>query len=75
MGHDVKATLERYCSTAERFFRPLYTNTMEQDQFLHILRFLNFCDYINQPDKNENYHRLCKMRTVFDQFNDAHATF
>jgi hypothetical protein len=30
---------------------------------------------MNQPHKNDKYDRLWKMRTLFDQLNDAYANF
>jgi hypothetical protein len=49
---------------------------MKRDRFLHILRFLNFSDNRNEPDKtDENYDRLWKVKTIFDKLNDAYAKY
>jgi len=56
MGYDVKDTLKSCWLTAEQFFMPFYTNTVKYDRFFHILRFLNFGDSMNQPDKNDRNH-------------------
>jgi len=39
--------------------------------FFHILRVLHFSNNMNQPGKNDNYDRLWKMRTLFEQLNDT----
>jgi len=72
MGHDVRDTLKYYWFTVEQF----YSNRMKCDLFYCILKFLHFSDNMNQPDKNDNkYDRPLKMRTLFDQLNDAYAKF
>jgi len=48
---------------------------MTQDRFLHILRFLHFADNSHRPDEGEEYDRLWKLSTVFDQLNEAYAKF
>jgi len=66
-GHDIKETLRSYWSTAEQFCTPFYSNTMKCNSIFHILRFLHFSDNMNQPDeKDRNYDRLWKLRTIFD---------
>jgi hypothetical protein len=76
MGHDQRDRLKDYWSTLEQFFMAFYRNTMKRDRFLHILRFLHFSDNRNEPDKtDENYDRLWKMRTIFDELNDAYAKY
>jgi len=69
---------ECYWLTAEQVFTWFYTNTMSHDRFdrlLHIFRSLYFNDNINQPDKNDNHHRLWKKRNLFDQLNNAYTKF
>jgi hypothetical protein len=76
MEHDVTDTMKSYWSAVEHFCTPFYSNTMNNDCFFHILRFLQFSDNTKQPDKNDNNNdRLQKIRTPFDQFNDAYARF
>jgi hypothetical protein len=76
MGYDQEDRLKDYWSTLEQFFMAFYRNTMKQDRFLHILRFLHFSDNKNKPDKtDENYDRLWKKRTVFDKLSDAYAKY
>jgi hypothetical protein len=58
MGHEVKSTMKSYCSNEEQFFTKFYTNTMKHDRYIHILRFLHFCDLTNQPDKNDNINNI-----------------
>jgi hypothetical protein len=41
----------------------------------HILRFLHFSDSMNQPDKNDNYDRLWKMRTLFEWLSGMYIKF
>jgi hypothetical protein len=65
MGHEQRNRLKDYWSTLEQILT-FYRNTMKQDRFFHILRFLHFSDNKTEPDKtNENYERLWKMRTIF----------
>ena len=54
---------------------PYYGDTMTQDKFLHILRFLHFADNSQIPDEGEEYDRLWNLRTVFDKLNVAYAKF
>jgi len=72
----ISRTLKSYWLTLGQFFTPFYTSTMKCDTFLHILRFLHFCDNMNKPDLNDNYYgRLWKMRITYDQLNYAHVKF
>jgi hypothetical protein len=49
---------------------------MKQDQFLHILLFLQFASNSNEIDKNyENYDRLWKIRDISEMLNNAYAKF
>jgi len=48
---------------------------MTQDRFLHILHFLHCADNSQRPDKDKEYGRLWKLRTVFDKLNEAYAKF
>jgi hypothetical protein len=51
-------------------------NTMKQDIFFHILRFLHFNDNKNEHDEtNKNYDRLWKMRAIVDKVTDAYAKY
>jgi hypothetical protein len=76
MGHDQRDRLKDYWSILEQFFMAFYGNTMKQDRFLHILRFLHFSGNRNEPVKtDENYDRLWKMRTIFDKLNDAYTKY
>ena len=49
MGHDQMGTLKIYRSILEQYFTALYINTMKQDSFYRILRFLHFSDNKNEP--------------------------
>jgi len=63
-----------YWLTAEQFHTPLYSNTLKHDWLFHILKFLHLSDNMKQPDgENNNYDRLWKIRTHWDQLNDAYA--
>ncbi|PNF14142.1 hypothetical protein B7P43_G17736 [Cryptotermes secundus] len=73
MGHDIRDRLKDYCSTAEQFATPFYSNTMKRDRFLHILRFLHSADSNTETDRNaDNYDRLWKIRTIFDTLNHSY---
>jgi hypothetical protein len=48
---------------------------MTPDRFLHILRFWHFADNSDIPNWNEEYHRLWKIRTIFDTLNQAYTKF
>jgi hypothetical protein len=49
---------------------------MKCDRFFHILKFLHFNDDRIYPDKmNENYDKVWKMRTIFDELADACAKY
>jgi hypothetical protein len=76
MGHDRRDRLKDYWTTRERCFVAFYRNTLKQDRFFHTLRFLHFSDNKNEPDKtNENYDRLWKMITIFENLKDAYAKY
>ena len=40
-----------------------------------MLRFQNFANNSQRPDEGEEYDRLWKLRTVFDNLNAAYAKF
>jgi len=48
---------------------------MKHDQFYYILKFLYFSKKMNQLNKNDNYDKLWKMRTLYDQLSDTYAKF
>jgi hypothetical protein len=57
---------------------------MKHDHFLYVLRFLHFCDNINQVDKTGIFvimwgstgrGRLRKIGYLYGNFNDAYAKF
>jgi hypothetical protein len=49
---------------------------MKQDRYLHILRFLHFTDYNNEPDmSDENSDRLWKMLNMFQILNETFLKF
>ena len=73
MEYKLKDTLHDYWSRLRQLHNPLYGETMTQDKFLHILRFLHFADNSQRPDKGKEYDRLWKLRTVFDKLNEAYA--
>jgi hypothetical protein len=60
MCDDQRDRLKDYwSSTLEQFFLAFYRNTMKQDRFFHILRFLHFSDNRNEPDKTgKNYDKF-----------------
>jgi hypothetical protein len=44
--------------------------------FCHILRYLHFTDNRDEPDKrDDNFDKLCKMRTICDMLNDTYAKY
>jgi len=48
----------------------------EYDHIFHILRCINFSGNLHQPSMNDNnYKRLWKMRTLFEQLNDMYTKF
>jgi hypothetical protein len=49
MGHDRRDRLKDCWSTLEQFCMAFYRNTMKQDRFFHIPRFLHFSDNRNEP--------------------------
>lgn len=54
--HDQRDMLKDYLSTLEQYFVAFYGNTMKQDRFYHILRFLHMSDKKNEADKKDvNY--------------------
>ena len=75
MGYDLKDTLHDYWSRLRQLHTPFYGETMTRDRFLHILRFLHFADNSVRHDRDEEYDRLWKIRTVFDTLNQAYAKF
>ena len=75
IGHALNNTLHDYWSRLGQLRNPFYGETMTQDRFLHILCFLHFADNSQRPDKGEGYDRLWKLRTVFDNLNEAYAKF
>jgi len=75
MGHKLKDTLHDYWSRLRQLHSPFYGETMAQDRFLHILRFLHFADNSQRPDEGEEHDQLWKLRTVFDKLNEAYAKF
>jgi len=75
MGHNLRDTLHDYWSRLRQLHTPFYGETMTQDRFLHILRFLHFSDNSQRPDQCEEYDRLWKLGTIFDTLNQAYAKF
>jgi len=75
MGHALKDTLHDYCLRLGQLHNPFYSKIMKRDRFLHILHFLHFADNSQRPDEGEEYDRLWKLRTVFDNLNEAYAKF
>jgi len=71
----LKDTLHDYWLRLRQLHDPFYGETMTQDTFLHILRFLHFAGNSQRPDKGKEYDRLWKLRTVFDKLNEAYAKF
>ena len=75
MGHELKDKLHDYWLRLRQLCNPFYGETMAQDRFLHIQRFLHFADNSQRPDKGEEYDQLWKLTTVFDKLNEAYAKF
>jgi len=48
---------------------------MTRDRFLHILQFLHFADNSRRPDPDGEYDRLWKIKTVFDNLNQAYPFY
>jgi len=56
VGHDQMGMLSGDLLILEQYFMAFYRNTMKQDRFCLILRFLHFSDNKNEPVKTcENY--------------------
>jgi hypothetical protein len=50
--------------------------TVKQDRFFHILRFVNFSNNKEEPHKtDENYDRLWKVRTIFDELHNSYPKY
>jgi hypothetical protein len=65
MGHEIGDRLRDYWTTAEQFLMTLYRNTLQRDQFLHILCFLHFVDNSAETDTQaNNCHRLWNIMTT-----------
>jgi hypothetical protein len=62
MGHIAKDTLHDYWSRLKQMYTPFYGETMTQDIFLHILRYLHFADNSQRPDPGREYDKLWKIR-------------
>jgi len=78
MGHDVRDTMKYYYwLTLENSIHHLTAaQLMKHDCFFYILRYGHFNGNMNQPNKNDNnYDKLWKMRTLFDQLHDANTKF
>jgi hypothetical protein len=77
IGHDICDRLRGYWTSAAPFFTPLYPNTMTQDHFLHILRYIHFTDNDKEVKKNnnDNYDRPWNIKEVFDSLDVAHSNF
>jgi len=75
MGHGLKDTLHDYWLRLRQTRTPFFGETMAQDRFLHILRFLHFADNSQRPDEGKECDQLWKIRTVFDKLNEAYAEF
>jgi hypothetical protein len=76
MSHDQRDRLKVYWSTPKPFFMAHQGNTMKQGRFFHILRFLDFCDNRNDPDKtHKNYDRSWKTRNISDNLTDVYAKY
>ena len=76
MGHCIRDKMTDYWSMAENFHTSFYTNAMNRDRFLHILRFLHFTDNDNEPDMTDaNSDRLWKMRNLFDILKEKFSKF
>jgi len=54
MVYNQRDTLKDCWSTLERYLTALYENAIKQDRFFHMLRFLNFSDNKNEPDKTDD---------------------
>jgi hypothetical protein len=61
--HDVRDTLKYYWSTLDWLNSQFYSIVMKWENYFPILRYLHFCDNINQPDRTiwELYKRLRKL--------------
>jgi len=75
MGHALNNTLHGYWLRLRKLHNPFYGETMTRDRFLHILCFLHFANNSQIPNKGEECDRLWKLRTVFDNLNEAYAKF
>jgi hypothetical protein len=64
MGHELKDTPHVYWSRLRQLHNSYYGETMAQDRFLHILRFLHFADNSQRPDEGKEYDQLWKLRIV-----------
>ena len=76
LGHGVRDKLTDYWSTMDQVYTPFYGTMMNQDRYLHILRYFYFTDNRNERDKtDENFDRLWKIRDPFEILNDTFSKF
>ena len=72
MGHGVRDKLTDFWSTLDQLYTPFYSTMMNQDRYLHILRYLHFTDNRNEPDRtDEIFDRLWKIQDLFEILNDT----
>ena len=70
MGHDVSDKLTDYRATVDQLYTPFYGTMMKRDRYLHILRYLHFTEYRNEPDRtDENFDRPWKIRYLSEILN------
>jgi hypothetical protein len=68
-----KSQTERLLVHTRTIFMAFWGNTMKQNRFFHVLRFLHFSGKRTEPDKTgKNYDRLQKI-TIFGKINTKEA--
>ena len=73
-GADQRDTLKDCWSTLVQYLMAFYGNMMKQDRLFYKLRFVNFSDIKNEPDKTyDNDDQLWKIRAIFNMLNDLCA--
>jgi hypothetical protein len=66
VGHCIPYQLTDYWATMDQFYKPLYSNMLKRDGFIHIICFLHFSDNRNEADgTDENYDRLYETYLKF----------
>jgi hypothetical protein len=70
MGHNQHNSLTDYWSREKQYYTPLYSNEIVHNHLFHKLQFLR-CVNDHPPNHDDpDYHRLQKIRKIFDTLNN-----